>query len=65
MVTRLSVPQVAGMMMGVWFLSSSFAAYVAGMIAGAMAIDESGANVAIGPESLMVYTAVFESCKLG
>ncbi|MBT4160146.1 MAG: peptide MFS transporter [Gammaproteobacteria bacterium] len=59
MVTQLSVSRIAGMMMGVWFLSSSFAAYVAGMIAGAMAIGESGADVSIGAESLAVYTAVF------
>jgi len=59
MVTKLSVARVGGMMMGVWFLSSSFAAYVAGMIAGAMAIGESGADVAIGAESLAVYTSVF------
>jgi len=58
-VTKLSVARVAGMMMGVWFLSSSFAAYVAGMIAGAMAIGESGTDVAIGTESLAVYTSVF------
>ncbi|MDA0273236.1 MAG: peptide MFS transporter, partial [Proteobacteria bacterium] len=31
MVTRLSVARVGGMMMGVWFLSSSFAAYAGGM----------------------------------
>lgn len=59
MVTRLSVTQVAGMMMGVWFLSSSFAAYLAGMIAGAMAIGDAGAQVSIGAESLAVYTEIF------
>jgi POT family proton-dependent oligopeptide transporter len=64
MVTRLSVAQVGGMMMGVWFLSSSFAAYVAGMIAGAMAIGEGGADVALGVESLAVYTDVFGKLAL-
>lgn len=64
MVTRLSVVQVGGMMMGVWFLSSSFAAYVAGMIAGAMAIGGEGANVPIGLESLSVYTGVFSKLAL-
>ncbi len=59
MVTRLSVAQVGGMMMGVWFLSSSFAAYVAGLIAGAMAIGGDGATVSVGVESLAVYTEVF------
>ncbi len=60
MVTQLSVARIGGMMMGVWFLSSSFAAYAAGMIAGAMAIGEAGADVSLGAESLNVYTSVFE-----
>ena len=64
MVTKLSVGRIAGMMMGVWFLSSSFAAYVAGMIAGAMAIGGGGADVAIGPESLLVYTEVFKKLAI-
>lgn len=59
MITRLSVAQVGGMMMGVWFLSSAFAAYVGGVIAGAMAIGGDGAEVALGAESLIVYTDVF------
>ena len=59
MVTRLSVARVGGMMMGVWFLSSSFAAYMGGMIAGAMAIGGDGSDVSLGVESLVVYTSVF------
>jgi len=59
MITRLSVAQVGGMMMGVWFLSSSFAAYLGGLIAGAMAIGERGTRVAGGAESLAVYVDVF------
>lgn len=64
MVTRLSVVQVAGMMMGVWFLSSSFAAYAAGLIAGLMAIGDDGNAVTVGLESLAVYTAVFEKLAI-
>lgn len=64
MVTRLSVARVGGMMMGVWFLSSSFAAYVGGMIAGAMAIGDDGSGVRLGVESLMVYTSVFEKLAM-
>ncbi|MBL6692217.1 MAG: peptide MFS transporter [Pseudomonadales bacterium] len=64
MVTRLSVAQVGGMMMGVWFLSSAFAAYVAGMIAGAMAIGDGGADVSLGLESLAVYVGVFEKLAI-
>ena len=33
MVTRLSVPRMVGLMMGVWFLSASLAHYIAGAIA--------------------------------
>lgn len=64
MVTRLSVAQIGGMMMGVWFLSSSFAAYVGGMIAGAMAIGEGAADSGFGPESLSVYTDVFDKLAI-
>lgn len=62
MVTKLSVQRVAAMMMGVWFLSSAFAAYVGGWIAGLMAI-EGAATESSGAESLAVYVSVFE--KLG
>ena len=62
MVTKLSVQRVAAMMMGVWFLSSAFAAYVAGWIAGLMAIQGQGASSdPVG--SLAIYMGVFE--KLG
>ena len=61
---RLSVARIGGMIMGVWFLSSSFAAYVGGMIAGAMAIGSDGSDVSLGLESLMVYTTVFEKLAI-
>jgi POT family proton-dependent oligopeptide transporter len=57
MVTRLSVPRVVGLMMGVWFLSSSVAHYVAGLIA-QMASVEDGAGAAAA-DSLVVYTDTF------
>lgn len=57
MVTRLSVPRVVGLMMGVWFLSSSVAHYVAGGIA-AMASVSGGADAA-GQDSLSVYVEAF------
>ena len=63
MVTRLSVARVGGLMMGVWFLSSSFAAYASGMIAGLMAISD-GDGGQSGSESLAVYTGVFEQLAL-
>jgi POT family proton-dependent oligopeptide transporter len=64
MVTRLSVAKVGGMMMGVWFLSSSFAAYAGGLIAGVMAIGGAGADVDGGVDSLAIYTGVFEQLAL-
>jgi POT family proton-dependent oligopeptide transporter len=63
MVTRLSVASVAGMMMGVWFLSSSFAAYAAGLIAGLMAVPEQGGAIS-GTGSLLIYTSVFEQLAM-
>ncbi len=64
MVTKLSVQRVAAMMMGVWFLSSSFAAFAGGLIAGLMAIGEDGTVASSGLESLAVYTGVFEKLAL-
>ena len=64
MVTKLSVQRVAGMMMGVWFLSSAFAAYAGGMIAGLMAIGEDGNHVETGVASLAVYVDVFEKLAI-
>ena len=60
MITKLSVKRIAAMMMGVWFLSSAFAAYVAGMIAGAMAIDDNDTGAVDALTSLAVYSSVFE-----
>jgi POT family proton-dependent oligopeptide transporter len=57
MVTRLSVPRVLGLMMGVWFLSSSVSHYVAGLIA-AMASIEGGSQAA-SVDSLQVYSTTF------
>jgi POT family proton-dependent oligopeptide transporter len=64
MVTKLSVTRVAAMMMGVWFLSSAFASYAGGMIAGAMAIDSSGDGSVDPLASLAVYAEVFEKLAI-
>jgi len=64
MVTKLSVQRVGAMMMGVWFMSSAFAAYAAGMIAGLMAIGEGGGTVEAGLASLAVYVTVFEKLAI-
>ncbi len=62
MVTRLSVPRLVGLMMGVWFLASSAAHYVAGWIA-ALASVEGGA-AASAEASLTVYASTFERVAL-
>jgi POT family proton-dependent oligopeptide transporter len=57
MVTRLAVTKVVGLMMGVWFLASSVAHYVAGIIA-ALASVEGGAS-ADASASLEIYKQTF------
>ena len=57
MVTKLAVSKIVGLMMGVWFLASSVAHYVAGLIAAVAAVD-GGAN-ANSLDSLTVYSNTF------
>jgi len=57
MVTKLAVPKVVGLMMGVWFLASSVAHYVAGMIATLASVDEG--TVGNAQASLVVYQETF------
>lgn len=57
MVTKLSVARVAGLMMGVWFLSSSASHYVAGWVAAGASVDTSdGLDRAV---SLAIYADTF------
>ena len=44
-ITKLSMPTVVSFMMAVWFLSSSIAQYVGGIIAGAMGTETVGGQV--------------------
>ena len=64
MITKLSVHRIAAMMMGVWFLSNAFASYAAGLIAGAMAIEETPGDIADPLTSLAVYASVFQKLAL-
>ena len=64
MVTKLSVTRVAAMMMGVWFLSSAFASYAGGMIAGAMAIESTSDGLVDPLASLAVYAEVFQKLAI-
>jgi POT family proton-dependent oligopeptide transporter len=59
MVTKLSVPRVAGLMMGVWFLSSAFSHYVAGIIAAGASVRESAGASVEASASLATYTQTF------
>ncbi len=59
MVTRLTTQEALGVMMGVWFLSSAGASYLAGLIAGEAAVERT-ADGALDPTlSLPVYADVF------
>ncbi|MDA1076619.1 MAG: peptide MFS transporter [Proteobacteria bacterium] len=59
MVTRLSTTRIVGMMMGIWFLSSAAASYVAGIIAGATAVEGAPGAIQGSAQSLGVYTDTF------
>ena len=59
LITKLSVARVVGLMMGVWFLSSSVAHIVAGWIAAATATN-TVAGVVTNPElALQTYGSIF------
>jgi POT family proton-dependent oligopeptide transporter len=59
MITKLSVTRVASLMMAVWFLSSSWAQFFAGIVA-KMTATETVAGVVLDPaKSLATYAGVF------
>ncbi|MDE0453637.1 MAG: peptide MFS transporter [Gammaproteobacteria bacterium] len=60
MVTRLSVAKMLGLMMGVWFLSSAAATYLAGEIAGWAAVERAPGAEVDALTSLPTYVSVFE-----
>jgi len=59
MITKLSVDRVVGMMMGVWFLSSSVAHIAAGQIAKATATDTVAGIVTDPSLALQTYSSIF------
>jgi POT family proton-dependent oligopeptide transporter len=59
MVTKLSVPRVVGLMMGVWFLASAFSHYVAGLIAAGASVSEVPGEAVAGAQSLATYIETF------
>lgn len=54
MITKLSIPKLAGLMMGIWFLGSAGAQYIAGLIA-------KFASVSVDKDASQVYYDTFSS----
>ena len=61
MVTKLSITRLVGLMMGVWFLSSAGAHYIAGEIAKFASVDRVGGQSVDPSQSLAVYLEVFST----
>jgi proton-dependent oligopeptide transporter, POT family len=59
MITKLSVPRVVGLMMGVWFLSSALAHTLAGMVAQSTSTETVGGVVVDARAQLDTYASVF------
>ncbi len=59
MITKLSVPRVVGLMMGVWFLSSSLAHALAGLVAKQTAAETVGGVVVDPAAALATYGQVY------
>ena len=59
-ITDLAPKHLAAFMMGVWFLSSSYAFLIVGFIGKYMAIENEGGKDSYGFESLEIYTSGFE-----
>lgn len=64
MVTKLSVPRVVGMMMGVWFLASAAGNFVSGVIAGMTGSETVGGEVVDKAASLARYMDVYQTAGL-
>ena len=61
MITKLSVERVVGLMMGVWFLSSSVAHIAAGVIAKATATDTVAGVVTDPALALQTFSSIFST----
>ncbi len=61
MITKLSIARVVGLMMGVWFLSSSMAQYVGGIVAQFASVETVGGQVTNLGKSLDTYVSVFQT----
>lgn len=63
-ITKLSPPKMVGLMMGMWFLASSYGQYLAGLIGSLMAIPKDTGTQLSPDESLPVYTDIFGKIAL-
>jgi POT family proton-dependent oligopeptide transporter len=61
MITKLSVPRIVGLMMGVWFLASALAHTLAGLVAQATSGDTVGGVVTDPQAQLATYADVFST----
>lgn len=59
MITKLSAPKVVGLMMGVWFLSSSLAHALGGVVAGMTSTETVGGVVTNPAQALATYGQVY------
>lgn len=60
MITKLSMARVVGLMMGVWFLSSSMAQYVGGVVAQFASVETVGGEVTNPELAMKTYLSVFQ-----
>ena len=64
MITKLAMARIVGMMMGVWFLSISFAQYIAGAVAQVASVETVGGQITNARVSLETYLGVFQTIGL-
>jgi POT family proton-dependent oligopeptide transporter len=59
MITKLSIPRIVGMMMGVWFLSISIGLSLAGVVAQYASVETVGGQVTNPRLSLETFSSVY------
>lgn len=64
MITKLSIARIVGLMMGVWFLGTSMANYVGGMITQFASVETVGGEVTNPKLALDTYIKVFQTIGL-
>jgi len=64
MITKLSIARIVGLMMGLWFLATACAQYVAGLVAQVASVETVGGQVTNPEVSLQTYVGVFQTIGL-